>query len=57
MFIQSIKNIRWQDKRMKAISRIVNKKKYLTEYYVEEYYGLVNSKHKTKQEYKREIYK
>ena len=57
MFIQSIKNIRWQDKRMKAISRIVNKKKYLTEYYVEEYYGLVNSKHKTKKEYKREMYK
>lgn len=57
MFIQSIKNIRWQDKRMKAISRIVNKKNYLTEYYVEEYYGLVNSKHKTKQEYKREMYK
>ena len=57
MFIQSIKNIRWQDKRMKAISRIVNKKNYLTEYYAEEYYGLLNSKHKTKQEYKREMYK
>ena len=56
MFIQLIKNIRWQDKRMKAISRIVNKKNYLTEYYVEEYYGVSNSKHKTKQEYKREMY-
>ena len=38
MCTQSIKPIRWQDKRMKAISRIVNKKNYLTEYYIEEYY-------------------
>ena len=56
MCTQSIKPIRWQDKRMKAISRIVNKKNYLTEYYIEEYYGVSNSKHKTKQEYKREMY-
>jgi hypothetical protein len=57
MCTQSIKPTRWQDKRMKAISRIVNKKNYLTEYYIEEYYGVSNSKHKTKQEYKREMYK
>jgi hypothetical protein len=57
MFIHSKNQSSWQDKRMKAISRIVNKKNYLTEYYIEEYYGVSNSKHKTKQEYKREMYK
>jgi hypothetical protein len=56
MYISS-KMDTWQDKRIKAISRIVNKKNYLTEYYIEEYYGVSNSKHKTKQQYKREMYK
>jgi hypothetical protein len=36
----------------------MNKKNYLTlNIMIDEYYGVSNSKHKTKQQYKREMYK
>jgi hypothetical protein len=56
MYISS-KMDTWQDKRMKAMDRaLVNKKNY-HRIFIEEYVGVSNSKHKTKQEYKREMYK
>ena len=41
----------WKDKRINAINRKI-KKGYLSENYIDEYYNIINSKAKTKKEYK-----
>jgi len=46
----------WQDKRIRAMNRIIKNNKFATEHLIEEYVGVLQSKHKTKQEYKREMY-
>jgi transcriptional regulator with XRE-family HTH domain len=47
----------WQDRRIRAMNRIIKKNKFASEHLIEEYVGVLQSKHKTKQEYKREMYK
>ena len=44
----------WQDKRIKAIGRVVGKNKYKHEYYIEEYSAIITSKAKNKKQYKGE---
>jgi hypothetical protein len=46
----------WQDRRIRAMNRIIKKNKFASEHLIEEYVGVLQSKHKTKQEYKREMY-
>jgi len=46
----------WQDRRIKAMNRIIKNNKFASEHLIEEYVGVLQSKHKTKQEYKREMY-
>ena len=46
----------WQDRRIRAMNRIIKNNKFATEHLIEEYVGVLKSKHKTKQEYKREMY-
>ena len=55
MSINSITDT-WQDRRIKAMNRIIKNNKFATEHLIEEYVGVLQSKHKTKQEYKREMY-
>ena len=44
----------WQDKRIKAMDRLIGKNKYKHEYYIEEYSAIITSKAKNKQQYKGE---
>ena len=44
----------WQDKRIKAMNRVIGKNKYKHEYYAEEYSAIINSKAKNKKQYKGE---
>jgi len=44
----------WQDKRIKAMNRVIGKNKYKHEYYIEEYCAIINSKAKNKKQYKGE---
>lgn len=46
----------WQDRRIRAMNRIIKNNKFASEHLIEEYVGVLQSKHKTKQEYKREMY-
>jgi len=55
MFITSITDT-WQDRRIKAMNRIIKNNNFASEHLIEEYVGVLQSKHKTKQEYKREMY-
>ena len=55
MYISS-KMDTWQDKRIKAMDRALFKKKLPHWYLIDEYVRVSNYKHKTKQEYKREMY-
>lgn len=56
MYIRSNMTTTWQDKRLNAINRAVYRKILPHWYVVEEYMAVLNSKHKTKQQYKREMY-
>ena len=57
MYIHSRQSRTWQDKRIDAMNRIIKKNKFASEHLIEEYVGVLQSKHKTKQQYKREMYK
>lgn len=57
MFTHSRQSRTWQDKRIDAMNRIIKKNKFATEHLIEEYVAVSKSKHKTKQDYKREVYK
>ena len=54
MYIRSIKTTTWQDKRIKAMNRVIGKNKYKHEYYIEEYNRVCVSKAKNIQQYKGE---
>jgi len=54
MYIHSNKTITWQDKRIKAMNRIISKNKFKTEHFIEEYNRVCVSKAKNKQQYKGE---
>ena len=53
MYIQSSKTS-WQDKRIKAMNRIIKKNHFKTEHFIEEYNRVCVSKAKNKQQYKGE---
>ena len=53
MYIRSDKTT-WQDKRIKAMDRVIGKNKYKHEYYIEEYCAIITSKSKNKKQYKGE---
>ena len=53
MYIQSSKTS-WQDKRIKAMNRIISKNKFKTEHFIEEYNRVCVSNAKNKQQYKGE---
>ena len=57
MFTHSRQSRTWQDKRIDAMNRIIKNNKFATEHLIEEYVAVSKSKHKTKQDYKREVYK
>ena len=44
----------WQDKRIKAMDRVIGNNKYKQEYYIEEYCAIITSKAKNKKQYKGE---
>jgi len=44
----------WQDKRIRAMNRVIGKNKYKHEYYIEEYSAIITSKAKNKKQYKGE---
>ena len=44
----------WQDKRIRAINKVIGKNKYKHEYYFEEYSAIITSKAKNKKQYKGE---
>ena len=57
MYIRSNTTTTWQDKRIKAMNRIISKskaKKETTEHYLAEYNRVYVSKAKNKQQYKGE---
>ena len=56
MFTHLRQNLTWQDRRIQAMNRIIKNNKFASEHLIEEYVGVLQSKHKTKQEYKREMY-
>ena len=53
MYIQSSKTS-WQDKRIKAMNRIISKNKFKTEHFIEEYNRVCVSKAENKKQYKGE---
>ena len=53
MYIQSSKTS-WQDKRIKAMNRIIKKNHFKTEHFIEEYNRVCVSNAKNKREYKGE---
>ena len=57
MFTHSRQSRTWQDRRIDAMNRIIKNNKFATEHLIEEYDAVSKSKHKTKQDYKREVYK
>jgi hypothetical protein len=54
MYIRSDKPTTWQDKRIKAMNRIISKNKFKTEHFIEEYNRVCVSNAKNKKEYKGE---
>ena len=54
MYIRSDKTTTWQDKRIKAMNRIIKKNNFKTEHFIEEYNRVCVSNAKTKREYKGE---
>ena len=44
----------WQDKRIKAMDRTISNKKFTHDYLIDEYCAVINSKAKSKKEYKLE---
>ena len=57
MFTHSRQSRTWQDRRIEAMNRAIFRRILPHWYLVEEYVAVSNSKHKTKQDYKREVYK
>ena len=53
MYIRSSKTS-WQDKRIKAMNRIIKKNNFKTEHFIEEYNRVCVSNAKNKQQYKGE---
>ncbi len=54
MFTHLDKTTTWQDKRIKAMDRVIGKNKYKHEYYIEEYFAIITSKAKNKKQYKEQ---
>ena len=54
MSINLINHSSLQDKRIAEIEKEVKNNKYAYEYYVDEYYSLINVKEQNKQQYKGE---
>lgn len=54
MYIQLNKPMTWQEKRIKAMNRIISKNKFKTEHFIEEYNRVCVSNAKNKREYKGE---
>ena len=54
MYIQSKTTSSWQDKRIKAMNKIIKQNHYKTESLIEEYNRVSNSKAENKQQYKGE---
>ena len=54
MYIRSNTTTTWQDKRIKAMNRIISKNKFKTEHFIEEYNRVCVSNAKNKREYKGE---
>ena len=44
----------WQDKRIRAMDRTISSKKFTHDYLIDEYCAVINSKAKSKKEYKLE---
>ena len=53
MYIRSNKTT-WQDKRIKAMNKIIKQNDYKTEMFIEEYNRVCTSEAKTKKQYKGE---
>ena len=54
MYIQSKATSSWQDKRIKAMNKIIKQNHYKTESFIEEYNRVSNSKAENKKQYKGE---
>ena len=54
MYIQSKTTSSWQDKRIKAMNKIIKQNHYKTESLIEEYNRVSNSKAENKKQYKGE---
>jgi len=54
MYIQSKATSSWQDKRIKAMNKIIKQNHYKTESFIEEYNRVSNSEAKNKKQYKGE---
>jgi hypothetical protein len=54
MYIQSKTTSSWQDKRIKAMNKIIKQNHYKTESFIEEYNRVSNSKAENKKQYKGE---
>jgi hypothetical protein len=54
MYIQSKTTSSWQDKRIKAMNKIIKQNHYKTEALIEEYNRVSNSKAENKKQYKGE---
>ena len=54
MYIQSKATSSWQDKRIKAMNKIIKQNHYKTESLIEEYNRVSNSKAENKKQYKGE---
>ena len=54
MYIQSKATSSWQDKRIKAMNKIIKQNHYKTEALIEEYNKVCASESKTKKQYKGE---
>ena len=54
MYIQSKTTSSWQDKRIKAMNKIIKQNHYKTESFIEEYNRVSNSKAINKKQYKGE---
>ena len=53
-YIRSKKTTSWQDKRIKAMNKIIKQNHYKTESLIEEYNRVSNSKAENKKQYKGE---
>jgi len=54
MFTHLDKTTTWQDKRIKAMDRVIGGNPHKHQYYIDEYCAIINSKAKNKKQYKGE---